>query len=275
MKAEPNGEVPPDWINGDPVRLRSWRDLQPEVIAPELPSDVDLIDLSDTAMGGIECRPHGRTRGTILHFHGGGFVAGSPHTHRCVGAWLAHVFRRIVWLCPWPLAPEHVLPEQSQAAVERLGQAARFYGDGILLSGDSAGALMAIWAWHGANAAQRRAVDGLLLIYGYYGIEPESGDEADGLGPLSVRAMKKRLDPSGCLRADPALSPLAGSATLHGNTVIIGASDDPLLGNSLALARQHPRSTLLLVDAPHGFLSSKNQSPGALKALSDAKAALL
>jgi len=263
----------PDWIGGRVADLRRWRDAQPEVVAPVLPGDVTLRGLPPADGGGIECIPDGPVRGAVLHFHGGGFFVGSPYTHRCVGAWLAHALRRTVWLCPWPLAPEHVLPRQSDAAVGRLRQAGARYGTDIVLSGDSAGAMMALWAWAFASTASRDLVRSVLLLYGFFGAPSETEDESGGLGKRSVSAMMHRLDPKGLMRSTPAFTPLAPGFPMAKRVVAVGAESDPLLDNTIALASRHPHvRTMIAARCGHGFLSTVQPSRDALRALAQAAA---
>ena len=80
-------------------------------------------------------------RGGILYFHGGGYVAGSPATHRPITAALARLAGRRVFSLDYRLAPEHRFPaalDDALAAYSWLleqGMAPR----SIALAGDSAG----------------------------------------------------------------------------------------------------------------------------------------
>ena len=80
-------------------------------------------------------------RGTILYMHGGGYVAGSPATHRPITAALARLTGRRVFSLDYRLAPEHRFP----AALDDAFAAYRWLlGRGIApstlaLAGDSAG----------------------------------------------------------------------------------------------------------------------------------------
>ncbi|MDF0600548.1 alpha/beta hydrolase [Psychromarinibacter sp. C21-152] len=221
--------------------------------------------MADDHGGGLDCVPRDARAGALVHFHGGGFVTGSPWTHRCVGAWLAHVLRRIVWLCPYPLAPETTLPRQADTAALRLWQARIRFGDGLILSGDSAGALLALWAFARSGAALRPAVEATLLFYGYFGRVPVTGPERDGLGPASVRAMQDRLDPEGRMPGDAMLDPLHKDFPLPTRTVALGAARDPLLENTRALATAHPDVRVLTAQGlGHGFLSTPTQTAAGL-----------
>lgn len=76
----------------------------------------------------------------IVHFHGGGYVFGSPASHRAFGIELAKASRRVVVLTSYPLAPEHVWPAQREGAMAFL----RAIGPPYVLSGDSAGGHLAL-----------------------------------------------------------------------------------------------------------------------------------
>ncbi|WP_172299252.1 alpha/beta hydrolase [Pseudoruegeria sp. HB172150] len=262
----------PDWISGDPSELRTWRNAQPDVVAPVLPDAVRIEPLA----GGLVCYPEDPDTGAVLHFHGGGFVVGSPYTHRCVGACIAQTLRRPVWLCPWPLAPEHVLPQQSEAAAQSLRDAVDIFGSDIILSGDSAGALMALWAYSASNTVMRHSVSGALLLYGAFGQIPATGCETDGLGPNSVAAMYQKLDPNGLMAGCLELDPFAEGFPVPCNTIVIAAQDDPLAENSEKFCMRHANSKLLVAKGcGHGFLSAIQPSPDALEAVEGAARLIL
>lgn len=91
----------------------------------------------------------------IVHFHGGGYVFGSPASHRALGVSLAKAAGRVVVLPSYPLAPEHPWPSQGVGALAFL----RAIGTPYVLSGDSAGGHLAI---HSALAGPKP--DALLLF---------------------------------------------------------------------------------------------------------------
>jgi monoterpene epsilon-lactone hydrolase len=81
----------------------------------------------------------------VLYLHGGGYVFGSPKTHRQVLIAMAKAFEAPVYGLDYRLAPEHPFP----AAVEDAANAyrwllARHPQASIVLAGDSAGAGLAI-----------------------------------------------------------------------------------------------------------------------------------
>jgi monoterpene epsilon-lactone hydrolase len=81
----------------------------------------------------------------VLYLHGGGYLFGSPKTHRQVLIAMAKAFKAPVYGLDYRLAPEHPFP----AAVEDAAKAyewllARHPNAEIVLAGDSAGAGLAI-----------------------------------------------------------------------------------------------------------------------------------
>jgi acetyl esterase/lipase len=85
--------------------------------------------------------PGARTDAAILYLHGGGYVIGSPRSHRHLAAALARAAGTVALLADYRLAPEHPFP----AALEDAVAAYRWLlGRGlasgrIVMAGDSAG----------------------------------------------------------------------------------------------------------------------------------------
>jgi acetyl esterase/lipase len=83
---------------------------------------------------------------TILYLHGGGYVSGSPATHRAITGQLAARCRARVFVADYRLAPEHPFPAALDDAVAAyLGLLA----DGVapasvVIAGDSAGGGLAV-----------------------------------------------------------------------------------------------------------------------------------
>jgi acetyl esterase/lipase len=85
-------------------------------------------------------------RSVLLYFHGGGFIAGSPDTHRAVISELASAAGVPVCAPDYRLAPEHPLPaavDDAEAAWRALRAEGRRPGE-IAIGGDSAGGGIAL-----------------------------------------------------------------------------------------------------------------------------------
>ena len=77
----------------------------------------------------------------LLYLHGGGFVMGSPNTHRKLAGDLSRASRATVILPDYPLAPEHPFPAAIDA-VTRVYEAVLASGispERVAIGGDSAG----------------------------------------------------------------------------------------------------------------------------------------
>ncbi|NKF21860.1 alpha/beta hydrolase [Solimonas marina] len=101
-------------------------------------------------LGGVRCerlrRRDARPRRCILYLHGGGYVIGSPATHRTVTVRLALQTDADVIVPDYRLAPEHPYPAALDDALQ-VWRALRDGGrsaDDIIVAGDSAGGGLAL-----------------------------------------------------------------------------------------------------------------------------------
>lgn len=260
LTAEMGLVAAPDWINGAPDDLRRWRNAQPEVVNPTMPRDVQISNLPPQGgcLGGLLFTPDTITGVPVVYFHGGGFIVGSPETHRLVAAWIAHITHAEVVSVRYRLAPEHPFPAQAEdavAAVQRqLGGHPR-----LRLMGDSAGGMVALWGFAGLSLADRAAVSEVVLFYpgGTSTRRPAnvSDDEADGLGPKSLASYQRRLDPRGIIAGKALYDPQARGFTMSAAMTILGAGADPLLYAAEALANRSGTRLIVAEGQAHGFLS--------------------
>ena len=81
----------------------------------------------------------------VLYFHGGGYLFGSPRTHRQVLIAMAKAFESPAYAPYYRLAPEHPFPAAAlDAAHAYRWLVSRHPGAKLILSGDSAGAGLAL-----------------------------------------------------------------------------------------------------------------------------------
>lgn len=123
---------------------------------------------------------HGTSRGTVLFFHGGGFVVGSLDSHALITAQLAADTGLDVIAVDYRLAPEHHAPAALDDCLEvtRAARDAHWpFGPCVpplTLAGDSAGGMLAAAVATALRDAGERNVDGIALVYPMLGFEPQS-----------------------------------------------------------------------------------------------------
>jgi acetyl esterase len=209
----------------------------------------------------------------LVYLHGGGWVCGSPRTHKKLGYRFAEAGYLVVNV-DYRLAPEHPFPvpfEDCLAAVrwaER--EAAGFGGDPLRLAigGDSAGANLsaAVAAALAGDAARPKAA---LLLYGVYDFGMFSGElpayatatrEARALGrelvEMMVAAYLGKARSEAVLR-DPRISPLFAAEKLPPCHVVVGSADE-LAPQSEALVKALaaagvPHEHFVDMGMPHGY----------------------
>ncbi len=201
----------------------------------------------------------------VVYLHGGGWVAGSPKTHRKLGMQFAEAGFLTINV-DYRLAPENPFPAGLEDCVFAIKWAAdnarRWNGDGarIAVAGDSAGgnltaaSLTALAAEGNAGAKPRAGV----LIYGVYDFPAtiaRSAGEIDGMAKAYVGSANfpAMLD-------DPRISPIRaiGPGAMPPSIVVCGTAD-PLVPESHAVADALKRADIrhelhVFDEMPHGFL---------------------
>jgi acetyl esterase/lipase len=197
--------------------------------------------------GSVRCErvvPQGaRAERTILYLHGGGYVLGSPRSHRPMIARLADAAHAAAVAPAYRLGPEHRFPAAVDDAVEVYGRLLRGGSDpgGVVVAGDSAGGGLSMAL---ALALKER---GLPQPAGYVAISPWA-DLTQSAATYSTKAetdpmiTKAGLDAMaqaylGALDArDPLASPVFGDFEGVAPILIQVGSEEALLGDSLKLA---------------------------------------
>lgn len=272
------------WAHSKPEDLRAHHARDALELAGEVPEDVVETPLKEGGAfrGGLLFTPRARIRNAVIvYFHGGGFVAGSPETHRCVTAWLARLSGMRVLSARYRLAPEHVFPAQARdaaaaaAAAIKMAEASDDHA-GIILAGDSAGACVALWGLRGLDPAMRALVKGLVLLYGGYGLmeggsirqygTPQNGLDSETLSIMYRRVAKTDGKDSG------SIWPLGFAGEITEPVYILAAELDAVFDNSArlfqGLASPHPANEFVLVKGQdHGFFKRTGKDPVAMREL--------
>jgi acetyl esterase len=221
-------------------------------------------------------------KGTVLFFHGGGFVVGSLDSHELITARIAVDTGLCVIAVDYRLAPEHPAPAAHDdcLAVTRAALDRRLPFDGLprslQLAGDSAGATLAASVALRLRDEGREGVRGMALVYPMLGVEPQlpaRDTEADA--PMLTLANVRRYGELywGDLDKDRAAA-LAWTIPLQATryeglppTLAIGVEHDPLRDDARVFA-ERIRAAGGQADAPvgvglvHGSWRALATSPG-------------
>ena len=164
------GEMPRIDEDADPQRLaklaRAVRDdFERMARYTPMPSSSQVIQVADDGVTGewVVSRRAADDR-VVMHIHGGGYVLGSPRTHRGLANALSMVARARVFLPEYRLAPEHTYPaalDDVLAAYRWLIRQPGLEVSRLAVSGDSAGGGLAL----AMLVALREAGDPLPACY--------------------------------------------------------------------------------------------------------------
>jgi monoterpene epsilon-lactone hydrolase len=105
-------------------------------------------------------------RGVVLYFHGGGFVMGSPRTHRVVTWRVARATGRRVLAIAYRKAPDHAFPAwvDDGAIAYRWLLERGYSAKDILFAGDSAGGNLALSVVHRVRREALPLPAGMILF---------------------------------------------------------------------------------------------------------------
>jgi acetyl esterase len=202
----------------------------------------------------------------VVYLHGGGWVAGSPKSHRKLGMQFAEAGFLTINV-DYRLAPEHPFPagfDDCVFAIKWAAQnAARYRGDAnrIAVGGDSAGgnltaASVAALSSENYTGAKPKAA---LLIYGVFDFPAVIQRSSDDL-PIQMMARAYLGSAYPAALEDPRVSPLRAikPGALPPTFVICGTAD-VLIAETNAVAEALKRADIrhevkIHDEMPHGFL---------------------
>ncbi len=180
----------------------SWVRLRPETVGG-VPCEWVTVDEVDA------------TDGVVLYIHGGGFVAGSPASHRDLAWRLARASGMPVLLVQYRLAPEFCYPAQLDdvTAVWRELLARGFDLARVAVAGDSAGANLVL-ALALSLRDRGEPLPAALVAFSPWGDLTHSGDSIqtnahrDQMLPVRLMDGVASLYAGGADKRDPLLSPV-------------------------------------------------------------------
>lgn len=231
--------------------------------------------------------PHGSPPFPVLmHFHGGGWCAGSTRTER-KHAMNISARGYVVFNVGYALAPEHPFPAALEDCVYATRwaaeNAARYGGQtrDIVLEGGSAGANLAAATMlalasdpdidHGGRRSQTVEVSALVLLYGIFDVPELLLEPGSNVGPAELWT-RAYLGPhfSAHLK-DPLVSPVfSESLSAFPPTYMTCGSADSLLNHTLKMANELARArvpvTVSVVEGEdHAFAKTPNNQAGTIE----------
>jgi monoterpene epsilon-lactone hydrolase len=225
-------------------------------------TEVDLGGLRSLL---IESTEHSRP-GTILFFHGGGFIVGSPETEFPLTANLVARTGMAAYSPDYRLAPEHPYPAAVDDALSAYRALLEISDDpaSIVFAGDSAGGGLTI------TTLVRAKEEGLPMPAGVVAFSPvldftgtgASMDQNDGVDPIFSRALVEGLAAlylNGADHEQDILTPATrGDVTGFPPLLLQAGGNEVLLDDSTRMAKRAREAGVdvildITANAPHVF----------------------
>jgi acetyl esterase/lipase len=229
----------------------------------------------------------GARAGTLLYLHGGGWVFGSVQTHLGAMARLAQVTGMSVVGIDYGLAPQAPFPAGLNDAAGAWrwlrAQAGELELTGPwLVSGDSAGANLALSMMLDLSQLGEPLPDAALLFYGVYSANHQSAShKLCGGGQFGLSSAKMAWYRQQYLRGsrqnpdDPRVSPALGNLQGLPPIYMNAAGLDCLRDDSVLLSQRLGQAGVahefkVVAGVTHGFMQMSSELPEALAAFEDA-----
>ena len=218
----------------------------------------------------------------LVYFHGGGWISGSPKSHRKI----CHRFAEagfLVFNVDYALAPENPFPQGFDECCESLrwvvANAAKYKGDSNRLSvgGDSAGGNLT--AACAASLADDSEVDikKILLIYGVFDFL-SMGETSDVLADTDTDLMTEMMigsylgvERDEAVFSDPRVSPIHVSDKLPPAHILCGTLDGLMAGSKILAEKLNSQGIeneeFYYENMPHGFLHFEDFFPESRQAI--------
>ena len=263
-----------DWLNDSVEELRTTYERDRQKPIPEWAVWDQLGDSNDLIRILRHRPPNSTGNTTIIYFHGGGWIVGSPETHADITTALSLSTGCELISVDYRLAPEHVAPApvlDGLKVVERLLVGPRRK---IVLCGDSAGGAIALAVERAITNEVRQQLSGVCSFYGGFGFFTGSslsakGDRRDGTDKECLLRYWSLAHGSG------ETSPYSLDSLSQPSEVpvyLLAAGEDPMCDDSLELSKRLSALgrgvTLDIVQGEsHGFLQQGNDSLAARQSI--------
>ena len=218
----------------------------------------------------------------LVYFHGGGWISGSPKSHRKI----CHRFAEagfLVFNVDYALAPENPFPQGFDECCESVrwvvANAEKYKGDSNRLSvgGDSAGGNLT--AACAASLADDSEVDikKILLIYGVFDFL-SMGETSDVLVDTDADLMTEMMigsylgvERDEAVLSDPRVSPIHVSDKLPPAHILCGTLDGLMAGSKILAEKLNSQGIeneeFYYENMPHGFLHFEDFFPESRQAI--------
>ena len=245
---------------------------------------LDGVSVEQVEMGGVPCeRVDGRLdqdpapRTLLVHLHGGGFVLGSPTSHRNLAGRLSRASDAVVIVPEYRLAPEHPYPAQLEDALAVWGAADM---PQRILSGDSAGGGLALLVASRLPSDQRPDALVCLSPWADYAGTTPSLDLYESVDPLVDRPGLELMAQqylAGRDPWDPDITPLRADLSGLPRALIQTGGDETLQDDAKRLAerlREHGVEVQLdvwegMTHVWHLFAGRVDEGMAAIRAVGD------
>ena len=198
----------------------------------------------DAPVGDVPCRHYQplHAQGTVLYLHGGGYVAGSPDTHKAITSHLARYANARVVVPDYRLAPEHPCPAAIDDAVAvYLGLLDEgVHPDTLTLMGDSAGGGLAMALLQALQARKVALPSSVILFSPWVDLTATALFDTDRdclLSPAWLESGALLYAGADTDRARPQCSPINGELGNLPPVLIQAGSDEILLNDSNRLCQ--------------------------------------
>ncbi|SMR82468.1 acetyl esterase [Aliiroseovarius halocynthiae] len=173
---ETDAHYPPDAVNRTVAEQRQVYDTMCRAFFAGYP---DGLNVRDDAIDGIPIRLYepAKPKGTVVYFHGGGFVVGGLDSHDDVCAEISDQTGLRVVSVDYRLCPEHPHPAAFEDAVTAVLYASQVWDEPLVLAGDSAGGNLTAAVCHTLRGSVQIA--GQVLIYPGLGGDMTKGSYID------------------------------------------------------------------------------------------------
>lgn len=271
----------PHMAKATPEKLRSSLEWKSKLFFwPPRGTKFSALQLTDGLhhLDSVLVDPPSKTEGPLLlYFHGGGYVFGSPDTHKSMLAWLSKATGLQACLPKYRLAPQHPFPAAQDDALFAYRDVMD-HPHGVVLGGDSAGgglalSLLAEITRLGLPQPRGTFCFSPLTDLSFTAPSIQANAPSDVVLPASRTAEIAEIFLQGANPAHPKASPLHAQFAGAGPVWLAVGDTEILLDDSTNMARhlqgQGVDATLVVEqDLPHVWPLFHNMLPEARQTLS-------